>query len=92
MTIDDVKAKLRQLVEENAGLPADMIKDESTMSEDFAMDSLSFLSLQVAIEETFGIDCAPEDLEACDQFDDIAALILERVGKNAGPSQTGAAS
>jgi len=92
MTIDDVKDKLRQLVEENAGLPADMITDESTMSGDFAMDSLSFLSLQVAVEETFGIDCAPEDLETCDRFDTLAALILERVGKEGGSSGTGAAS
>lgn len=91
MTIDDVKDKLRQLVEENAGLPADLIKDDSTMSADFAMDSLSFLSLQVAIEETFGIDCAPEDLETCDRFDQIAALILERAQKEAAPPQTGTA-
>lgn len=92
MTIDDVKDTLRQLVEENAGLPADMIKDESTLSEDFAMDSLSFLSLQVAVEETFGIDCAPEDLETCDRFDALATLILERVRQEGGSPQTGAAS
>jgi acyl carrier protein len=87
MTIDDVKEKLRRLVEENAGMPADLIRDDSTISRDFAMDSLSFLSLQVAVEETFGVACAPEDLERCDRFDAIAALILDRLGGPTGASR-----
>jgi acyl carrier protein len=87
MTIDDVKEKLRRLVEENAGMPADLIRDDSTLSRDFAMDSLSFLSLQVAVEETFGVACAPEDLEKCDRFDTIAALILARLDRPAGASR-----
>jgi acyl carrier protein len=86
MTIDEVKEKLRRLVEENAGMPADLIRDESTISRDFAMDSLSFLSLQVAVEETFGVTCAPEDLERCDRFDAIAALILGRLDGRTGGS------
>ena len=87
MTIDEVKEKLRRLVEENAGMPADLIRDESAISRDFAMDSLSFLSLQVAVEETFGVTCAPEDLERCDRFDAIAALILGRLDGRTGGSR-----
>jgi hypothetical protein len=48
------------------------------------MDSMSLLSLQVAVEETFGISFAPEDLEAQRRFDAIAALILQRLAPGSG--------
>lgn len=85
MTLGDVKRELRRLIEENAGLPGDVIRDDSTVDGDLAMDSMSLLSLQVAVEETFGITFAPEDLEACSRFEAIAALIFERVTAAAAP-------
>jgi acyl carrier protein len=78
-SIEDVKDTLRRLIEENAGLPADVIQDDATVDGDLAMDSMSLISLQVAVEETFDISFAPEDLQARNRFDAIAALILERV-------------
>ena len=78
-TIGEVKQSLRVLIEEHAGIPADLILDDSTITGDLAMDSLSFISVQVGVEETFGIMCTPEDLEACGRFDAIAALVLERL-------------
>ena len=85
MTLADVKRELRRLIEENAGLPGDVIRDESTVDGDLAMDSMSLLSLQVAVEELFGITFTPEDLESCTRFEAIAALILERVSAGAAP-------
>lgn len=74
----EVKNTLRRLIEENAGIPADSIEDRSSIDGDLAMDSFSFVSLQVAVEETFGVECAPEEIEARNDFDGIARLILER--------------
>ncbi len=92
-TLGDVKRELRRLIEENAGLPGDVIHDDSTVDGDLAMDSMSLLSLQVAVEESFGITFAPEDLETCSRFEAIAALIFERVtaaAASAGPSRPAA--
>lgn len=76
--LDAVKRTLRRLIEKNAGIPAAEIDDESTVDGDLAMDSMSFLALQVAMEETFGISCAPEEIEAANRFDAIAALVQAR--------------
>jgi acyl carrier protein len=78
-TIDEVKATLRRLIQENAGIPAEIIRDESTIDDDLAMDSFSFISLQVAVEENFDITCEPADIEARRSFDGIAALVRERI-------------
>jgi acyl carrier protein len=77
-SLPEVKSTLRRLIEENAGIPADSIADDSSIDGDLAMDSFSFVSLQVAVEETFGVACAPEEIEARNDFDGIARLILEK--------------
>lgn len=69
---------MRRLIEENAGVPAAMIHDDSTIQGNLAMDSMSFVSLQVAVEETFGISCTLADIEEADRFDAIAALVHTR--------------
>lgn len=76
--LDAVKRVLRRLIEENAGIPAAAVRDDATIDGDLAMDSMSFVSLQVAIEEAFHITCAPEEIEAARRFDAIAALIAQR--------------
>lgn len=84
--LDEVKRTLRGLIEENAGLPADCITDDSTVDGDLAMDSMSLISFQVAVEETFGITFTPEDLEAQNRFDAIAALVVQRLDARQGLS------
>ena len=78
-TIGEVKHTLRRLIEENAGIPARLVRDESTISGDLAMDSFSFVALQVAVEETFGVTCTPADIEGQNRFDAIARLVRERM-------------
>ena len=73
-----VKDTLRRLIEENAGISGDSIADDSSIEGDLAMDSFSFVSLQVAVEETFGVECAPEEIEERSTFDGIARLIFEK--------------
>jgi acyl carrier protein len=77
--IEHVKEVLRGLMEQNAGIPGSLIRDDSSIDGDLAMDSMSFVSLQVAVEDTFGIRCDAEDLEARRRFDAMAALIQERI-------------
>lgn len=74
----EVKDTLRRLIEDNAGIPADSITDDSSIEGDLAMDSFSFVSLQVAVEETFGVECSPEEIEERNTFDGIARLVFEK--------------
>jgi acyl carrier protein len=85
-TTDEVKEILRRLIQENTGIPAEIIGDESTIDDDLAMDSFSFISLQVAVEDTFDITCEPADIEARRTFDGIAALVRERVAARPAPA------
>jgi acyl carrier protein len=77
-SLDDVKDVLRRLIEESAGIPATHIRDDSAIDDDLAMDSMSFATLQVSVEDAFRIDCSPEEIGAAGRFDRIAALVHER--------------
>jgi len=77
--LDEVKRSLRRLIEENAGIPATEIDDESSIDDDLAMDSMSFLALQVAVEDNFGIDCTADEIVAAKRFAEIAALVRDRI-------------
>lgn len=83
-SLDEVKRTLRCLIESNAGIPAAEVDDESAVDADLAMDSMSFLALQVAVEETFGIDCTPDEILAANTFAAIAALVQERATRSRG--------
>jgi acyl carrier protein len=80
-SLEALKRVLRRLIEKNAGIPAAEVHDDSAVDGDLALDSMSFLSLQVAMEETFGISCTPEEIEAANRFDAIAALVQERIDR-----------
>jgi acyl carrier protein len=83
--IEETKRTLRRLIQENAGIPAAVVEDDSTIDGDLLMDSMSFVSLQVAVEETFGILCAPEEIQAANSFAAIAALVHERCADGGAP-------
>jgi len=84
-SVEEIKTALKALIEENAGIPASSINDDSTIDGDLAMDSLSFVSLQVAVDETFGVDCEAEEIEKRNRFDAIAELIWEKLQAEGGP-------
>lgn len=86
-SLDDVKQTLRRLIEKNAGIPGVEVDDASSVDGDLAMDSMSFLALQVDVEETFGINCTPDDILAANRFAAIAALVQQRA-MGAGASRT----
>jgi acyl carrier protein len=75
----DIPGTLRRLIQENAGIPAALVRDDSTIDGDLAMDSFSFISLQVAVEDEFDIVCDPAEIEACKRFDAIVRLIADKV-------------
>lgn len=82
--LDEVKARLRELVAATAGIPPEVIADDSSFETDLAMDSMTFVSLQVEIERTFEIDCSLDELRAVDQrFEAVARLVARKLGGTA---------
>jgi acyl carrier protein len=79
--LDEVKRTLRRLIEDNAGIPGAEVGDESSVDDDLAMDSMSFLALQVAVEDTFRISCTPDEIVAANRFAAIAALVRDRAAR-----------
>jgi acyl carrier protein len=82
--LDEVKARLRALVAATAGVPAEVIEDGSSFDADLAMDSLTFVSLQVEIEKTFDVDCSLDELRAVEpRFDAVARLVARKLEEEA---------
>lgn len=86
-SLEEVKASLRGILEENAGIPAEAIDDRATLDGDLAMDSFSFVSVQVALEETFGIELGIEELEQCHEFGAIARRVAEKLRGETAPAR-----
>jgi acyl carrier protein len=78
--LDDVEIEttLRRLLLETAGIPSELIQPDSAFDGDLAMDSLSFVALQVEIESEFGIDCPPDELRDITRFGDLIALVRRK--------------
>jgi len=78
LELHEVKRTLRRLIEDNAGIPGEEVGDDSSVDSELAMDSMSFLALQVAVEEAFAINCTPDEILAANRFAAIAALVHDR--------------
>jgi acyl carrier protein len=79
--LEEVKRHLRRLIEDNAGIPGAEVDDDSSVDLDLAMDSMSFLALQVAVEDAFAINCTPDEIMAANRFAAIAALVHDRAAR-----------
>lgn len=60
LTVDDVLAGLREIVEEVAGVSASQIELDKNFTEDLDVDSLSMVEVVVAAEERFGVKIPDE--------------------------------
>lgn len=75
IALDAVKETLRRLVAEVSALDPAKIVDSSTLDEDIQLSSIAFVELQVAVEDTFGIEVDPVEVVERNSFGAIAALI-----------------
>jgi acyl carrier protein len=71
----ELKSRLRELIQESTGVPGELVTDESSFDDDLAVDSLSLASLQVNIESTFGISMSVDELSRARRFDQIANAV-----------------
>ena len=67
--------QVRNIASDIFGIPADKITAESSPETIENWDSMQHLNLVLAIEEKFGVQLDPEDIEAMKNIDAVAALV-----------------
>ena len=67
--------QVRNIASDIFGIPADKISAESSPETIENWDSMQHLNLVLAIEEKFGVQLDPEDIEAMTNIGAVAALV-----------------
>jgi len=67
--------QVRNVASDIFGIPADKITAESSPETIENWDSMQHLNLVLAIEEKFGVQLEPEDIEQMKNIDAVAALV-----------------
>ncbi|HAH69955.1 MAG TPA: acyl carrier protein, partial [Synergistaceae bacterium] len=63
MKLEEVQAKLKEIVMDRLNAEEEQIKPEASFVEDLAADSLDIVELIMGIEEEFDIEIPDEDAE-----------------------------
>jgi acyl carrier protein len=71
----DVVARIARLASEIVGVRIDEISESSTLESDLKMESVTFVELQVAIEEEFGIEIDPIEVVELNEFGKICEYV-----------------
>lgn len=70
--------KIKEIVADQLGIDEDDIKLESNFKEDLEADSLDLFELVMALEEEYGVEIPPEDLEKIATVNDIIEYLKNK--------------
>ncbi len=79
-TYEEVVTRVRRLVVDLAEADAENVTLDSRLNDDLAMDSLTQIELQMALEEAFGIEIAEERAAAVRTVGDAVRLVTQGLG------------
>lgn len=82
-TRNEVRTRLATLLHEIVGVPAEQITDTATIDEQLQMQSVAFVELQVAIEETYNIQLDPIRVVELNAFGAIVDYVRECAAQSA---------
>jgi acyl carrier protein len=82
MTGEEVESKVREIISEQLGVPADEVTREASFIEDLGADSLDIVELVMALEEEYGIEISDEDAEKVRTVKDVVSYIEEHLEAN----------
>jgi len=71
--------RVRNIASDIFGIPADKITAESSPETIENWDSMQHLNLVLAIEEKFGVQLEPEDIEGMKTIGAVAALVEKKL-------------
>ncbi len=80
MKMEEVQAKLKEIVIERLNAEEDQIKPEASFVEDLGADSLDIVELIMGIEEEFEIEIPDEDAEKLTTVGEAMAYVKTKLG------------
>ena len=70
--------KVVELLKEQLDLETVEIRPDSSFKEDLGVDSLDLFELVMALEDEFGVEIPPEDLETMNTVGDVAEYLKNK--------------
>ena len=80
MKMEEVQAKLKEIVIERLNAEEDQIKPEASFVEDLGADSLDIVELIMGIEEEFDIEIPDEDAEKLTTVEEAMNYVKSKLG------------
>ena len=80
MKMEEVQAKLKEIVIDRLNAEEDHIKPEASFVEDLGADSLDIVELIMGIEEEFDIEIPDEDAEKLTTVGEAMAYVKTKLG------------
>ena len=80
MKMEEVQAKLKEIVMDRLNAEEDQIKPEASFVEDLGADSLDIVELIMGIEEEFDIEIPDEDAEKLTTVEEAMTDVKTKLG------------
>lgn len=80
MQIEEIQAKLKEIVMDRLNAEEDQIKPEASFVEDLGADSLDIVELIMGIEEEFDIEIPDEDAEKLTTVGEAMDYVKSKLG------------
>ena len=80
MKMEEVQAKLKEIVMDRLNAEEDQIKPEASFVEDLGADSLDIVELIMGIEEEFDIEIPDEDAEKLTTVGEALTYVKTKLG------------
>jgi acyl carrier protein len=78
LTQEEVFEKVKKVIVEGLGVSEELVKMESSYTDDLGADSLDTVELVMALEEEFGTEIADEDAEKLTTVNKTVEFILSK--------------
>jgi acyl carrier protein len=78
---EDVLERVRQIAADIFQVPTESITSESAANTTTGWDSLGQVNLVVALEEAFGLQFTPEEIEQMISVEPIGLVIVDKLGR-----------
>jgi acyl carrier protein len=81
ISLEEVKQTLRLLIAQVTGIDPSAIRDDTTIDEDLQLPSVTFIELQVAVEEAFDTTLDPVEVVELNSFGLIAEAVYNKIAE-----------
>jgi acyl carrier protein len=75
MNKEEIKGKIKEIIVDKNGVPAEQVTDNADFRDDLGMDSLDNVELFMEIEKEFGITIPDDEAEKVSNLSDCVTLV-----------------